>query len=419
MRHILLCACLLIAAVATAQNTPSPVQATASSATVPITIDLNRVLVPVDITSPNGSTNQVQGLICNADPELWMSQRVAEMLDLAIQCNGQVCEATPKAATAKSDAASLPVQIGGMKIFLPLPDEIHVPAGNASTVPGTPVEITLPSTVLRNYDLLIDYPDRKLTISKPQTIRFKGTSTKVQINQNNGVIQVPSKIENRKYSFVLNLGASISWLSNDLFDKLASAHPDWPHMTGAVGSANLGTAMGANLKLMRVDRLQFGSLYLTDVPTAETTENQFAGLKDIAGPAAVGVLGADALQNYRVGLDYAHSLVYFDIGRTFRFPEFDVVGLTLGAEKDGRYSVIAVAGFEGQPSVPDIRVGDHLIAVDETVVTHSTIGQVWAMLGGSPGQERKLTIERNGKELGVIAIVRHFLGAAPEPTDRR
>jgi len=57
--------------------------------------------------------------------------------------------------------------------------------------------------------------------------------------------------------------------------------------------------------------------------------------------------------------------------------------------------------------------------VDETVVTHSTIGQVWAMLGGSPGQERKLTIERNGKELGVIAIVRHFLGTAPESTDQR
>lgn len=348
-----------------------------------------------------------------------MSRRVAEMLDLAIQCNGQVCGATPKAATAKSDVASLSVQIGGMKIFLPLMNEIHVSPGNTSTVPGTPVEITLPPTVLRNYDLLIDFPDRKLTISKPQTIHFRGTSTKVQINQNNGVILVPSKIENKKYSFVLNVGASISWLSNDLFDKLASAHPDWPHMTGAVGPANLGTAMGPTLKLMRVDRLQFGSLYLTDVPTAETTENQFAGRKDIACAAAAGVLGADALQNYRVGFDYAHSLVYFDIGRTFRFPEFDVVGLTLSPETDGRYIVMAVADFEGQSSVPDAQVGDHLIAVDGTAVKHSTIGQVWAMLGGSPGQERKLTIERNGKELNVSAIVRHFLGGAPESTDQK
>ena len=31
--------------------------------------------------------------------------------------------------------------------------------------------------------------------------------------------------------------------------------------------------------------------------------------------------------NYRVGLDYAHSTVYFDIGRTINFPDFNVVGI--------------------------------------------------------------------------------------------
>jgi len=38
------------------------------------------------------------------------------------------------------------------------------------------------------------------------------------------------------------------------------------------------------------------------------------------------------------------------------------------------------------------------------------MGQVWAMLGGTPGQERRLTIERGGRQFTVTATVQHFLG---------
>jgi len=44
----------------------------------------------------------------------------------------------------------------------------------------------------------------------------------------------------------------------------------------------------------------------------------------------------------------------------------------------------------------------------------NTMGQVWAVLGGSPGKERKLTIERDGKPFVVVAPVRHFLGVIDE-----
>jgi hypothetical protein len=47
------------------------------------------------------------------------------------------------------------------------------------------------------------------------------------------------------------------------------------------------------------------------------------------------------------------------------------------------------------------------------------MGQVWSMLGGTPGQERKLTIERSGKEVVVVATVRHFLAAGPDQDDKK
>ena len=87
------------------------------------------------------------------------------------------------------------------------------------------------------------------------------------------------------------------------------------------------------------------------------------------GVPTVGLLGSNVLLNYRVGLDYAHSTVYFDIGRTYNFPDFDVIGLILRPEDDRRFTILGVADFDGKPSVPaggdGVQPGDHLVAVND------------------------------------------------------
>jgi C-terminal processing protease CtpA/Prc len=121
------------------------------------------------------------------------------------------------------------------------------------------------------------------------------------------------------------------------------------------------------------------------------------------------------LQNYRVGLDYAHSQVHFEIGRTFNFPDFDVVGLVLRPEDDGRFTILgAIDSPDRLLQADGVAVLDHLIAVDQIPVAGSTMGQVWSMLGGTPGQQRKLTVERAGKQLTVVAKVRHFLAESED-----
>jgi hypothetical protein len=202
---------------------------------------------------------------------------------------------------------------------------------------------------------------------------------------------------------------------------LAAAHPDWPHMTGAVGFANVwGMDEEPKWKLMRLDRLQYGPLFLTDVTMVALPKPATDLLENRASIATAGLLGSNVFLNYRVGFDYAHSTVYFDIGRLFNYPDFDVVGLILRPEDDGRFTILGAADFNGQPSVasgPDgVQPGDHLVAVDDIPIRGSTMGQVWSMLGGTPGQERKLTIERAGKEFVVAAKVQHFLGETDSDT---
>jgi hypothetical protein len=174
---------------------------------------------------------------------------------------------------------------------------------------------------------------------------------------------------------------------------------------------------------MRVDRVQYGPLFLTDVPIVALPSATVDFLKKRAGMPTAGLIGSDVLLNYRVGFDYGHSLVYFDIGRTFEFPEFDVVGLVLRPENDGAYTILGVADMDGKPAVPSgpngVQAGDHLEAVNGIPVHGMTMGQVWSMLGGTPGQERELTIERAGKRFPVTAAVQHFLAEALDEKGKR
>jgi hypothetical protein len=400
----------ILTTAALAQIAPKPAPQTESkSATVPITLSHNRIIIDVTIPLPDGTTQRVHAWVDNGNPDLILSQSLAHKIGLTLMCAGQIC-GTP---------TTLPeILIGDMKVPLSnIRPKIREKPENAMPVEfsGIPAEINIPSTVLRNYDVLINYPGREFTIAQPGTLKFKGVTAKVIVNAGTGLVQVPSQIENKKYNLALDVGSSISFLAEDLFDKLSAAHPDRPHMTGAVGPANLrGSEDELKWKLMRVDRLQFGPLFFTNVAVVDFPADRLSSFEKRAGIPTAGLLGANALQNYRVGLDYAHSTVYFDVGRLFNFPDFDVIGLILRPEDDGRFTILGIADFNGQPSVGEVQAGDHLVAVDGIPVAGSSMGQVWSMLGGEPGKERMLAVERAGKQLTVVAKVQHFLGEISE-----
>ena len=409
------CALLLLCGLDLAQErSVSP--ATPTSVTVPAAIDHNRVVIDADVPLPDGSSQRVHAWVDNGNPDLYLSRHLATLMGLPVSCNEHECSSPPPAG----------ITVGGMKISFEGLKEAKVPLKpvNAASVlaPGMNTEINLPSSVLRHYDVLIDFPGHKFSIGDPGTIHFRGPSGKVLVNPENGLIQVPTQIEKKKVNLALDLGASMNFLSEEMLDALAAAHADWPHMTGAVGSANMwGADEEPKWKLMRLDRVQYGPLFLANVAMAAIPKATIDFFEKRVGVPTAGLLGAQALVNYRVGLDYAHSTVYFEFGRMFSFPDFDVIGLILRPEDDGRFTILGVADLDGKPSViagPDgVQAGDHLVAVGDIPVRGSTMGQVWAMLGGSPGQERKLTMERAGKQFVVAAQVQHFLAELPDEAE--
>lgn len=400
--------CLIRIPVFAQKSAANAARPAASAVTVPLILDHNRIVIEADVSLSDGPPQRVRAWVDNGDPEFSMSQRVARLMGFDVVCDGQACTGKPGAAVGE-------LSIRGFRILLPAMGSAKVLQGMGAH--GMNAEIRIPSMILRDYDVLVDFPGRKFTIGPRGSLKFNGTKTKAVVDSTTGLIRIQSQIENKKYELGLDLGSSMSFLSKELFEKLSGAHPDWPKMTGAVGPANVtGSSDELKQRLMRVDRLQFGPLFLVDVAVADSAEGRILTQGTAVGSAVSGALGSEALLNYRIGFDYAHSAVYFEIGRTFNFPDFDVIGLTLRPEADGKFAVAAIADFNGEPSVlsgeDGVQVSDLLLAVDDIPTAGSTLGQVWAMLGGEIGQQRRLTLERDGKRFVLLAKVRHFLGSS-------
>jgi hypothetical protein len=391
---------ILLALSAAAQTAPK-------SATVPVTLDHNRIIIDVSLPLPDGTQKRVRAWVDNGNTDVWLSERVAKLMGL--QPTPIFKEAKSFGATVRDFQAPKEIVVGGMKISLAGIKEVKMVAAD-SIAPGTSAEINLPSTVLRNYDLIIDYVDRELTLAAPGQAKFTGKSAKGFVNLPNGIIQIPAKIEGKPYQLTIDLGANFSMLAGVLFETLAKDNPKWPRNTGAVGTELFwGAPEEATQRVLRVPAIEYGPVKLADVGFDILSQTYMSFYRHRAGTDSSGLIGGNALLNYRVGIDYAHETVYFDQRGSYIAPGIDVVGLTLRPELDGRYTVIGVPEYAGKPAVPEAKAGDVLLMIDKVPAKGSTMGQIWSLLGGDPGETRVLTLERDGKQFTVNATVRRFL----------
>ena len=390
----------ILTAAAVAQSAPQ-------LATVPVTLDHNRIIIDVYLPLPDGSQKRVRGWVDNGNADVWLSERVAKLM--ALQPTPDSKETEILGAKVRTFQAPKEIIVGGMKVSFAGAKEAKMAAAE-SIAPGSSAEINLPSTVLRNYDVIMDYVDRELTLAVPGQAKFTGKSAKVCVNPPNGLIQVPAKIEGKPYQLTLDIGSSFSMLVGNVLETFAKHNPKWPRNTGAVGTELFwGMQEEATQHALRVPAIEYGPVKLAEVGFDTLPQAFMSFYRQRAGADTSGLIGGNALLNYRVGIDYAHATIYFDERGSYIALGIDVVGLTLRPELDGRYTVIGVPDYEGKAAVPDAKAGDVLVAIDKVPAKGSTMGQIWSLLGGDLGDTRVLTLERDGKQFTVSATVRRFL----------
>ncbi len=388
--------CLFLSVSLSIAQTSAP-----NSATVPITLDHNRVIIDVYLPMADGSKTRVRAWVDPGDTKVSITEALARKLGLAVheeRADDRTSQVPRELLVGDSR-----IDLSGIKEATALKED--------SIAPGSSASIKLPAPILRQHDVVIDYVDREFTIAKAGTVRFEGTPVPVSVGES-GLLQMPCTITGQKNTISFDPGTSVSWISGELLTQWRKSHPEWPSMVGAVGPANLwGLPSEPDWRVVRIPAIECGSIELTNGIAVPLDEGTMRWYQKRAGVPTIGLIGADALLNYRVGIDYKHSCVYFKRRSKYTPLGIDVVGVTLRPEADGRYTIIGVAQKNAKPSVPDAKVGDTLVTVDNARVKGGTMGQAWSLLSGSPGDVRSLGLIRDGTPLTVKATVYRFLPA--------
>jgi hypothetical protein len=386
----------------------APAQETAAkSVTVPFILDHNRMLVDAEIQRADGTWRAARLWVDTGNPRFFMSEPLAR--DLGIDLS----------SIAENPMVPPPehIRIGGMPLdYQGVESRVSIePKWQFNTMHN---DGNLPSTVLRRYQVVFDYPAGSLTIAEPGSLPHRGTRAPASVNQKTGIVQIDAVIDGDSLSFAVEVGAAYSFADTEVLERLSKRHPNLPRITGALGCANMWgwwPPDEQNAPVMRVPEIMWGPVRLAGVGVVGVSAVSPGGpplgawYSQKAARPVNGFLGPNAFKAFRVEIDYADGAVYFEKTGEFDTFDMDIVGLTLRPESDGSYSVLGVSSKDGKPAVEGVEPGDKLVRIGDLETTGATMGTVVDALRGKPGDVRILMLERAGNKFRVEAKVLRFL----------
>jgi hypothetical protein len=385
---------------------------THSSGTVPFIFDDNRIFAEIAFLRPDGTSRKAVAFVDIGTPQLVLEQDLGKELGI-------------------ENAKQTILRVSDL--------EIEVPASDVQTDTGLgmtgrdgkrsiKVEAVLPGSVMKNYQVALDYAKRSLTMAKPDTIKPTGDAVPCRINPKTGLVSVTAEIGGRDYPLAIDCGSAYTWVRHDVAAQWIAEHRDWERGVGAVGEANMQVRPdGAEARAvnLRLPQIRLGSLLLEQVgalgieraapPISPAPDEQlvhgnlFDWFSKKTPEPVIGWIGANVLKNFRVTFDFPRRTIYFERENKVDSYDLSQVGITLETREGQKgYFIAGVAMKDGRLTVDGVIVGDRLVKIDDLDVSGATRGAIFLALHGKLGDTRVLTLERNDKQLKVIAKVTAF-----------
>jgi hypothetical protein len=382
------------------------------SGTVPFIFDDNRIFAELEFVRPDGTLRKAVAFVDIGTPQLVLEQSLGKELEL-------------------ENAKQAVLHIGDLEIEIPVSD-VQTDTGLGMTGPDgkrtLKVEAVLPGSVMKNYQVTLDYAKRSLTMARPDTFKPTGDAVPCRINAKTGLVSVTAKVDGHDYPLAIDCGSAYTWVRHDIAARWIAEHRDWKRGVGAVGEANMQVrpdGAEARAVIMRVPEIRLGSLLLDEVgalgveraappippgPGEQIVHGNFFDWYSKKAPEPViGWIGGNVLKNFRVTFDFPRRTIYFEPQNKVDYYDLNQVGVTL-ERRDGQqgYFIAGVALKDGRPTVDGVVVGDRLVKIDDLDVSIATRGAIFAALHGEPGSVRMLVLERDGQQLTLPAKVTAF-----------
>jgi len=272
------------------------------------------------------------------------------------------------------------------------------------------VEGALQAGFLENFDIALDYRQKTLTLASPGTLPHDGVAVPIRVKPETGLATADFVVDGKPYPIVIDVGGAYSFVRKSTAAEWLKTHPGRLHADGAIGPANylmIGQDAEENGSLMRLDKAALGPMAIENAgffgvggrmgPLGLiSTESFFDDWQKLAPEPVIGWLGANVLKHYRITIDYKAQMSWWKKLDDIDPHELDQVGLNLVYDK-GVYSVGRIVAKDGKPTAPGIESGDKLVAIDDAPVKGWSRDQLFAALGGKPGDLHNVTVERGGK----------------------
>jgi len=276
--------------------------------------------------------------------------------------------------------------------------------------------------VLQQFQVTLDYAAKQMTIARPCTPRPTGVAVPFRIKEDTGFITVDAIVGGQAYPVVLDAGGGYTWFRGDVAAAWLRKHPDWHRADGAVGQSNNAMTdytLEKQGTVLRIPEMTLAGLPLHDVGALGTgpllcrvcdriVGNLFWDTWQKNAPEpVVGWIDGNVLRNFRVTFDYPSRTSYWLRQREADPHDLDEVGLTLVHRAD-EYIVGGIVQKGGAATVGGIETGDKLVRVDGLATHGAAPDAVRAALGGPPGTQHQIMVERAGRVVQVGAVVTGF-----------
>ncbi len=382
-----------------------PIAVLAQQATVPLILEENVPMIDLEFTRPGGGTQTGRFVVDSGGGAFLMTEKLANAIGL--KASGPVM----KAEGSEFAPANPPeVRLGGMRLDLK-DARVLIQYGKDRFEERDAADGLFPGHVLERYHAIFDYPARKFTLAAPGSVKPRGTAVPSPVRRQNGFAHLELSIGGRAAGVLLDTGASFTMISRTVMEEWSSATtPPWPRLLGAVGPANMGARSDSKALVARLPDLRVGGFVISHAGAVSRENGTYEkSMSTAVGAPIIGALGGNVLRQFRVEIDYAAGVTYFERSGKDDPADLDLVGLTLSAGPGQSIVVTAVSPAADETALEQIKPGDMLRSVDGKPVSGLSLMQVVQMLRGKPGDKKKLGLEGDGKPVQVETTVTRLL----------
>lgn len=374
------------------------------TATIPFKLDHNRMIVEGEIQRKDGTWRKVRLWVDTGSARFFISQALAQEIGFS-ETQGQDISYSPK------------LRLG----------DFILNTGN--TVPSVTIEPfwiynamhidgNLPANILKDHHVVFDYANQQLIIGEPGSMKTKGSKISAAVHPLTGITQLYVAMGGDSLNFALDLGASYSYMSDSIVKLLMSRNSELPAITGTTGAANMWgwwPPQEDSFLMTRFPFIQCGDLKLEKAGFVGVPKNPSGGKslgewysQKTIWPV-VGFLGANVFKTCRVEIDYQNQSVYLEKIKEYNGNDMDLVPLAISPQRDSTFNVVGIASKNGKTLVNGILKGDKIMQIDSLKVKGNTMGTLMDALRGKPGDNHRIVIARDGKEIIVDAKVERVI----------